>query len=222
MTEVLRPAQRILAIGAVAILLGALATKASDRLPKHENAAPDAASVERGAKLYAEACSNCHGNRADGNPAAVIPSLAGQHSNYLLKQLVAFTDSQRDSPVMHQRMAAQALDSPRIWRDLAVYLSTLPINSHPQTGDGASLDQGKRIYQQFCIDCHGRYGEGNAAGAVAALRGQDYAYLAKQLRAFATSHRDDMEVPVLERISRLSQAEIDAVADYASRLPVDR
>lgn len=221
MFEILSRSQGVLASAALTILLGAPA-KAQDRPPKHENAAPDAAAVERGAKLYAEACANCHGIRADGNPAAIIPSLAGQHRNYLLKQLVAFTDSQRDSPVMHQRMATQALDSPRIWRDLAVYLSTLPLNSHPQTGNGASLDQGKRIYQQLCIDCHGRYGEGEADSAVPALRGQDYAYLASQLRAFATLHRNDMEIPVLERISGLSEAQIDAVADYASRLSADK
>src|SRR5688572_10189913 len=115
MAEASRRSHRLLTPGLLTLLLGALSTMANEQPLK--NAVPNASSVARGEKLYAEACSSCHGNRADGNPAAAIPSLAGQQGTYLLKRLVAFTGAQRDAPVMHLRMASKALDSPRIWRD---------------------------------------------------------------------------------------------------------
>jgi cbb3-type cytochrome c oxidase subunit III len=46
------------------------------------------------------ACVSCHGDGAQGKEA--IPRLAGQHPEYLVKQLVAFKSMQRaNNPVMH-------------------------------------------------------------------------------------------------------------------------
>ncbi len=45
------------------------------------------------------ACQSCHGEHAEG--AGVIPRLAGQHADYLRKQLEAFRSSLRESDVMH-------------------------------------------------------------------------------------------------------------------------
>jgi cytochrome c553 len=53
-----------------------------------------------GAKV--QACVTCHGKNAEGN--AVFPRLAGQHAEYLVKQLVLFKSSLREgasSPLMH-------------------------------------------------------------------------------------------------------------------------
>lgn len=221
MTEPVRP------LFFAAILLGVilpaiLFTPAASAPPNSKSSVPSQAGIELGAKLYRDNCLSCHGSQAHGNSMLGIPSLAAQNSTYLLKQLLAFTDSQRDSPEMHRRMAVQALESPRIWRGLVDYLSTLPANTQPLTGNGAHLDQGRSVYQELCIGCHGRYAEGKIEGAVPALRGQHYTYLTRQLRAFATLHRDSMEFPVLKKIARLSPTERDAVADYASRLPADK
>lgn len=49
-----------------------------------------------------QACVTCHGKSAEGN--AVFPRLAGQHAEYLVKQLVLFKSSLREganSPLMH-------------------------------------------------------------------------------------------------------------------------
>lgn len=61
----------------------------------------------QGAALFANgvpaqnipACQSCHGGHAEG--AGVFPRLAGQHSDYLKKQLEAFRSSLRESDVMH-------------------------------------------------------------------------------------------------------------------------
>jgi len=53
-----------------------------------------------GAKV--QACNTCHGKNAEGN--AIFPRLAGQHAEYLVKQLVFFKDALRqggNAPMMH-------------------------------------------------------------------------------------------------------------------------
>jgi cytochrome c553 len=49
-----------------------------------------------------QACATCHGKNAEGN--ATFPRLAGQHAEYLVKQLVLFKDSLRQGSnalIMH-------------------------------------------------------------------------------------------------------------------------
>jgi len=45
------------------------------------------------------ACQSCHGEHGEG--AGIFPRLAGQHADYLRKQLEAFRSSLRESDVMH-------------------------------------------------------------------------------------------------------------------------
>ncbi len=49
-----------------------------------------------------QACITCHGKNAEGN--TMFPRLAGQHAEYLVKQLVLFKNSLREggnAPIMH-------------------------------------------------------------------------------------------------------------------------
>jgi len=71
----------------------------------------DAALSERGKKLYSmgdstrniPACVMCHGEKGEGfNTIPVIPRLAGQHKEYLEKQLQAFQSNLRENALMHQ------------------------------------------------------------------------------------------------------------------------
>lgn len=68
----------------------------------------DAARIAQGRSIYENgmpeaevpACTLCHGENAHGKDS--IPRLAGQHPEYLVKQLVAFKSMQRaNNPVMH-------------------------------------------------------------------------------------------------------------------------
>lgn len=49
--------------------------------------------VERGAELYADECSECHGEEGWGEDD--IPQLAGQHTNYLRRQIEGFQSGER-------------------------------------------------------------------------------------------------------------------------------
>lgn len=172
-----------------------------------------------GAKLYQEFCLECHGSRAHGDAEKVVPSLAGQIERYLVKQLIDFTELDRDAPEMHRLMARPELDNPQAWRDLAAYIASLQPSSDPQVGSGRNLEQGERSYRAYCASCHGTSGEGLEEAPIPALRGQHYSYLLLQLKGFDAQRRRDVADPLLEHMVELSRADMENIADYVSRLP---
>jgi cytochrome c553 len=52
-----------------------------------DNGRGSGANLEVGGMLYQQNCSPCHGGEGEGNSAAFIPVLAGQHYEYTLRQL---------------------------------------------------------------------------------------------------------------------------------------
>ena len=67
----------------------------------------DGALIEKGRALYENgdtkagviACKGCHGPSAAGN--AIFPRLAGQHAEYIVRQLEVIQHQLRASPIMH-------------------------------------------------------------------------------------------------------------------------
>jgi cytochrome c553 len=51
--------------------------------------------LDLGERLYARDCQSCHGARAEGDASRFIPSLAGQHYVYLLRQIRAIGAGRR-------------------------------------------------------------------------------------------------------------------------------
>jgi len=98
--------------------------------PPHQKAEGDAARIEQGRKLFIEgapdrgipACSGCHGDQGQG--LAAFPRLAGQHADYITKQLLVFqrTDGRPDGAVM--KVVAHAL-TPADVAGAAAFLQTL-------------------------------------------------------------------------------------------------
>nr|WP_232428333.1 c-type cytochrome [Burkholderia ubonensis] len=86
--------------------IASLADYYSHQQPVHGNAG-DAALMARGKDIFEHgapdrgtpACASCHG--AQGQGAGVFPRLAGQHHNYLLRQIEFFKNGTRaNAPVM--------------------------------------------------------------------------------------------------------------------------
>ena len=67
------------------------------------------------------ACAACHGPQALGS--AQFPRLAGQHAEYILKQLQSFQSNMRKVAIMHG--VAQTLHKSQM-KDVADYLESLP------------------------------------------------------------------------------------------------
>ena len=95
--------------------------------PRGHPLAPAGGAVGR--KIYEEgieaqlvpACQSCHLKGAEG--AALIPRLAGQHQQYLEKQLTFYVNGLRANPIM--REAAKNLTARQI-SQVATFLSTHP------------------------------------------------------------------------------------------------
>jgi cytochrome c553 len=117
-------------------MAGSLTDETIDALAKYysaQTAVPvrgaSAADVARGREIYqggipaagVPACAACHG--ADGRGTAAFPRLAGQHPEYLMKQLLSFQSSMRDVAVMHG--VAQNLQVTQM-QAVADYLESLP------------------------------------------------------------------------------------------------
>ena len=91
--------------------------------------AGDRAAVARGREIYEHgvasqgvpACSSCHGPDAHG--LQDFPRLAGQHAQYVLKQLASFQSNMRDMAIMHG--VAQNLRLPEM-QAVAAYLEAQP------------------------------------------------------------------------------------------------
>jgi len=172
-------------------------------------------------KAAAATCAGCHG--ADGKAITPeYPNLAGQHASYIAKQLTAYRDGDRNNQLMSPMAAA--LSDQNIM-DLAAYYSAMtPIKG---VADEDNLTLGQNIYRggitgadiASCTGCHGPAGKGNPAAAYPMLSGQNKAYLAAQLKLFRSGERDNDPNEMMRSLAhRLSDAEIDALANYASAL----
>jgi cytochrome c553 len=72
--------------------VAAYASTLEDRGPRGIG---DGQYVSEGAALYAQRCAQCHGASGEGNAKEVVPRLAGQHYEYLLRQMYDAVDGRR-------------------------------------------------------------------------------------------------------------------------------
>jgi cytochrome c553 len=171
----------------------------------------------------AATCVACHG--VDGNSVnPEWPSLAGQHSQYIVKQLKAFKSGSRTNALM----APMAMGlSDQDMEDVAAYFSS-------QTARGLEADKskvaaGQKLYRggnattkvAACIACHGPNGGGNPTAGYPSIRGQHSVYVAAQLNAYKAGTRttDAVNNKMMHDVSvKLSAEEIAAVASYVQGL----
>lgn len=171
-----------------------------------------------------ETCVACHG--VDGNSAVPTwPKLAGQHEQYLVKQLKDFRLGEkgpRYDPSMYPMVAA--LSDQDIIELAAFYASQTQVPGKARM-DAVAL--GSKIYRggnmasgvAACSGCHGPNAKGNAAANFPRLSGQHADYLATQLRKFKEGQRTNSAANMMSAIShRLTEEEIKAVSSYIEGL----
>lgn len=86
--------------------------------------------LQKGRTIYVGNCGSCHGGNAQGNPAFAAPSLLGQHSSYLLRQLEHFKNGVRgvekaDKPGRQMAMMAKTLNSTAEMNQVIAYIQSL-------------------------------------------------------------------------------------------------
>jgi cytochrome c553 len=173
-------------------------------------------------KSKAASCAACHG--ADGNSVnPEWPKLAGQHQDYLVKQLTYFKHGERDNDTM-KGMSVGLSDRDR--EDLAAFYASQKTTIGE--ADPELVELGQKLYRSGnaesgvapCMGCHGPNGAGNPAADYPALRGQHAKYVEIQLHNFASGVRHNENAIKMMQIlaSRMTNREIEAVASYIQGL----
>ncbi len=171
----------------------------------------------------AATCIGCHG--PDGNSmVAMWPKLAGQHQNYLVRQLELIKSGKRSVPEM---MGMVATLSEQDMADLAAWFNSNAVKTG--NADEKLLALGEKIYRAgdadagvaACIACHGPTGTGNPVAGYPAVAGQHATYTAKALKGFRSGKgfSDDAAGMVMPGVSKqLTDEAIEAVSSYLQGL----
>ncbi|MFQ3219179.1 MAG: cytochrome c553 [Paraglaciecola sp.] len=179
-------------------------------------------------KTKSLACGACHG--ADGNSMLDMnPKLAGQHMNYLVKQLAEFKLASqtggkegRNNAVMNGMAAAL---SEQDMQDIAAYFSSQ--TAKPGETPEDVIEAGSKLYRggdlargiTACIACHGPRGNGTSLSGFPDISGQHPAYLKAQLLAFRAGQRANSLNGMMGDIAkRLSDEDIEILSQYLSGL----
>jgi cytochrome c553 len=184
--------------------------------------------LNKGAALYAAQCVACHA--ADGNSTTPAnPKLAGQHPEYLIKQLQEFKSGKRENAIMSGFASAMSDED---MRNVAFWLAS----QKPKDGFATDKDLvrlGERIYRggianrqiAACAGCHSPNGAGIPA-QYPRLAGQHADYTVAQMKAFrdhGNKGRDEKagrgnSTQMAQIAAQMSDREIKAVADYIAGL----
>jgi cytochrome c553 len=187
---------------------------------------PDRADPAQARQLVMQVCASCHAE--DGNSALPAnPVLAGQHADYLSKQLMNFVPrdgkpAERPSAVMGAMVANLSASD---LRNLAAYFEAQ--RPKPRAARDPELARlGQMIYRggvpaksvAACTACHGPNGSGIPA-QFPRLAGQFAEYTAAQLRAFRAGERANDPNRMMRTVAeKLTDREIAAVAEYIAGL----
>lgn len=178
------------------------------------------ASAQKGEVAY-KVCKGCHKSDGSGLADADYPQLAGQHASVIIKQMMDIRAGRRDNPRMYP-FAGEWIVSAEDVADIAAYLNRLPIPSNNGKGGGANQALGKALYDKDCASCHGVNGEGEGKKFYPLVAGQHYSYLKRETRESRDQGRRNASPEMVKVLKPYSDAEIDAVSDYMSRLTLPK
>ena len=172
--------------------------------------------IARGEEAF-KICQGCHRRGAMGSNSGMYPRLAGQHATVLIEQIADIRSGNRRNPKMEPFSEEHVLTTQEI-ADIATYLQALPIPPNLGSGPGTALSRGKELYARDCANCHGDKGEGNARKFYPLVAGQHFKYLVREARFIRDGSRGNANPDMVKIIKSYGEEDIDAVADYMSRL----
>ena len=170
-------------------------------------------------------CVACHGT--DGNSINPIwPNIAGQHEQYITRQLELFKSGERKASVMAGMVAGLSSED---MQNLGAYYASQKMKIG--SADENLVELGQSIYQggvtkmkiPACMACHGVSGMGNPLSGYPVLAGQNAAYtesMLKDFRSGTTNGNDgDTNGKIMADVAKyLTDDEIKAVASYIQGL----
>jgi cytochrome c553 len=182
--------------------------------------AADAAAGEAMATAFG--CGGCH--NADGNSVIPgTPKLAGQHGQYIVKQLNDFKSMKRASDVMMgmASMVASDEDAANIGAFYASQKATVDAADDSKVALGRDIYRGGNSVTKVpaCMGCHSPNGSGNPTAKYPSLAGQQASYTITQLKAFREGTRANDANSMMRNVAaHMSNAEIEAVSNYIASM----
>src|SRR6187402_1393365 len=196
-------------------LAAALATPALAAAP----AGPAKPDLAKGQAISTQVCAACHtADGSRGSPAN--PIIAGQHPEYLVKQLQEFKSGKRNNAIM--KGFATTLSDDDMRNVAAFYAGKSAKPGFAKNKDSVKL--GEKIYRAgiaekavpACAGCHSPNGAGIPA-QYPRIGGQHADYAEAQLVAFRGGARAN-SVQMNNIAEKMSDREVKAVADYVAGL----
>lgn len=210
---------------ALSLALAFAATAQAAEKPASAETATPKIDAAKGRQIAAQVCAACH--NPDGNSAvAANPKLAGQHADYLYKQLKNFKadgakPAERNNPIMGGMVAA--LTEQDMKNVAAFYASQ---TQKAEQAKAQVIEAAQKLYRAgdaarglpACAACHGPAGAGIPA-QYPRIAGQFSEYSEAQLKAFREGSRANDPNRMMRAVAaRMSDVEIKAVSDYVAGL----
>lgn len=173
-------------------------------------------------------CAACHG--ADGNSAITMyPKIAGQHADYIYKQLKEFKlgmESGGKQGRYDVAMSPMAMPlSDQDMKDVAAYFSsqTTKAGSTPENvvTEGQYLYRGGDMERGIpaCQACHGPRGVGQSLAGFPKISSQHPEYIKAQLEKFRSGDRNnDMNGMMRDIAVKLTDKDIEILSKYMAGL----
>ena len=162
----------------------------------------------RAKKIAGGSCFLCHGERGEST-SEVFPRLAGQHAEYVAKQLAAFQSGQRKSSTMSSMVTKLTADE---MLALGSYYAQMSL-PREAAKDPQRAELGRHLYHNgnkfsgvpACSSCQG-----------AALATQFSGYIQTQLKSFGRRARTNDNAVMHSVVEKMTELEMAAVAEYVS------
>ncbi len=186
------------------------------------NASVLAADIKAGEETAGAICAGCH--MPDGNSVVdMFPKLAGQHAQYITKQLKDYKSGARTDDTMTGMAATLATDEDiaNVAAFFASKAGTVATADNTKVALGQAIYRGGNITSHVpaCMGCHGINGSGNPAAKFPALAGQHATYTISQLNAFRDSKRTNDSNKMMHNVAnKMTATEIEAVANYIAQM----
>lgn len=177
---------------------------------------PQTADAAAGQSLYADHCASCHGARGEGNgPGAAglspAPANLADHEYTAARVAQALWNG-----VSGTAMPAWRDHAPADLASLVAVVRGLHAAAQDPAPAAGQLEEGSRVYQQHCAQCHGERGDGlgTAAAALAVAPADFTAQRASLARAVMAIRRGVPGTQMAPFTTELTNAEAAAVAHY--------
>jgi cytochrome c553 len=162
-----------------------------------------------------DVCLTCHGPGGNSTTPR-IPSIAGQPKLFIETQLVLMREELRPAPVMQPLV--QNMKDADITRYADHFSKLTPKSTESGPADPKLIERGKeRAAALRCGVCH--VSDFKGQNQIPRLAAQRSDYLSAEMRAYRDNKRKGGDTIMAATLYGVTDADIDALAHFLSRLP---